>query len=740
MGITRIGDEQWFFADAQGGELRIEEAPQAAIRFPDKWRIFGPWGPDENVTTVSFGPQRVEPLHDALVEDLTDIPDELGVGDTVCKGRDVEMVDRTLDFAALFGTHDDRLGHQAYAMAFIELEADATLNLGAGSDWFMQWWVDGKKVLDTCNGGNVAHPFTHTDHGVRREITAGKHLLVARVFSGTGGWLLRAGLPTPEETARAQAARSDRWDFFSQLGEIYPPVHPTLGNYVETMAIRADLRLSDETIECEYQHPIHNGLTGVIFGAQDNGRYYCAYSPSWGQLHRARAFWACIGIAEGNGHIRNLGKMLMPNIPCHFDSWRTFRVERRGDAIQMYVNGVRGPSVKDDTYGAGYIGVTGYSKYQIRNLKINGTPAAGGPWPDEDRRKTPWFLPAPTPPHGELQMANALYRLDKDEILLVLNMSGRRDDGMGAFETFRAQFLLSNDAGRTWSPHGEPFELPEGMSTAVWFQPEPGVIRGPIFADNRMAYRDSTDKGLTWTEPTPCELLGDWAGLLFDEHARNSLINLTQLKDGTVLAVILHVCSPEPGRPIPDFVLGTWGSAGPLIQPYCTISKDQGLSWSQPVPMDDTHMYPNEAQVGPNGDFTETPMAEIPSGRIVALSRPVRSPYAWQTHSDDGGKTWRMACYTTFSGAGYPSLLVTKSGYLVFVARGAGLEMHISTDGGTNWDHGTMIDKPDYFNGATLEVEPDVLLVAYPESQNEIIPSRVRAQRIRITPDGPVPA
>ena len=72
------------------------------------------------------------------------------------------------------------------------------------------------------------------------------------------------------------------------------------------------------------------------------------------------------------------------------------------------------------------------------------------------------------------------------------------------------------------------------------------------------------------------------------------------------------------------------------------------------------------------------------------------------------------------------------------VAQGAGLEMHVSADGGADWDAGTMIDRPTYFNGATLEVEPDVLLVVYPESQIEILPPRVRAQRVRITSDGPV--
>ena len=195
MSLTRIGDQQWFFTDAVGGEVHVEDARQTNIRFPDRWRIFGPWGPDGHVNALSYGPQKVEPLHDAAIGQLTDIPDSLAVGDTVCNGRDVEMVDRTLDFASLFGTHDKRLGHQAYAMAHVEFEADGVLNLGAGCDWFMQWWIDGTQVLDTLNVGNLAHPFTHTDHSARCALAAGKHLLIARVMSGSGGWLLRAGLP-----------------------------------------------------------------------------------------------------------------------------------------------------------------------------------------------------------------------------------------------------------------------------------------------------------------------------------------------------------------------------------------------------------------------------------------------------------------------------------------------------------------------------------------------------------------
>ena len=51
----------------------------------------------------------------------------------------------------------------------------------------------------------------------------------------------------------------------------------------------------------------------------------------------------------------------------------------------------------------------------------------------------------------------------------------------------------------------------------------------------------------------------------------------------------------------------------------------------------------------------------------------------------------------------------------------------------------TAIDYPASFNGSIIEVEPDVVLVVYPESMGEIRPSYVRAQLIHITPDGPMP-
>ena len=83
-------------------------------------------------------------------------------------------------------------------------------------------------------------------------------------------------------------------------------------------------------------------------------------------------------------------------------------------------------------------------------------------------------------------------------------------------------------------------------------------------------------------------------------------------------------------------------------------------------------------------------------------------------------------------------MVATRSGYLALVCRGPGLGLHCSFDGGLNWDHGTTLDSPSYFNGSMIEVEPDVVLVIYPDMPDGA-GAHVRAQRIRITPAGPIP-
>ena len=157
--------------------------------------------------------------------------------------------------------------------------------------------------------------------------------------------------------------------------------------------------------------------------------------------------------------------------------------------------------------------------------------------------------------------------------------------------------------------------------------------------------------------------------------------------------------------------------------------------------MDNAAIHDGRQPDAPHGGFSETVLSELPSGRIIALCRPYRSPFSWQTQSDDGGKTWRLACYAPFSIAGGPQMVCTASGYLAVVGRQTGLGLHTSVDGGVNWDAGTLLAHDCWYNGYLCEAEPDVILVFYYHpSVDGVAPSLPRMQRIRITKNGPVPA
>lgn len=766
MSINRIGNERWDFADADGVETRLPpvDAEGPAVRFPARWRVFGPL----KTRVKIIPPQSVRDTGAAeVIAKLRALPERLGVDGESLVGRDVTLDGDTLDLAQFcrafstvnfdaFGDAAARNGHQAYAFAEIEVERETELPLGAGADYWMQWWIDGERVYDTLSGGNRVHPPTRADHCIRRRLSAGRHLLAVRVISGQGGWLLRSGVLGPREEVLSSISVSDRWQFLPDLDEIRPPHRRGLRgtsplDWGHTIAIAADRCLADETIECEFQMAPEANF-GIVFGAQDNGHYYTLQIPRWGQLWRARTFWACLSIADGSGYLRNLKMMLIPHVSPQWNAWIGIKVERRGDQIQTWIDGVRGPGVIDDTYGPGRAGIAGFAKYIVRHLKIDGRAVVdGSAWKSGDFRGQPWFWPAPGDEPTSLQSPGELLRLSDREMLMVFdNGQPDPDDAVDAQVTL----MRSRDNGATWAPHGPPLrrrQLPFCAPWALrWFVPRPGVIRAFAFSPALtggahgstlpggalLAWRDSADMGLTWSPPQPCQLTGDWNRDIFREEAWNHLYGGARLSDGTLLTVILH--GPRDwDKIIPNRGQGTWGAA--FAQPYLSRSQDDGQTWSEPVPMDDAAINQGGKPDAPHGGFSETVMAELPGGRIVAHARPFAAPFMWRTHSDDRGKSWRVVTYEPFSGAGGPQLLCTKSGYLVSVKRGPALCMHISADGGVNWDEGTIIDYPASFNGQILEVEPDIVLVVYPESMGEFRPSHVRAQLIHITPSGPIP-
>ncbi|MCH2379682.1 MAG: hypothetical protein MK236_09715, partial [Pedosphaera sp.] len=312
----------WDFCGADGVLRCVGEKPDTTAGFPSTWRIFGPLMP-QPVTFIDSGGEAdgvlSEPNISADIADLTAIPDRLTVGDQVFEGRDLKRRRDTLDFGALYKLTRKARGYNAYAMAEVTFGKSTEVTIGTGSDYWMQWWVDGKEVLSTLRGGNDSFEWSKTDFGFNCRFEPGTHLIVVRSFSGTGGspssrqqgWVLRAGYLNAREAVAATRNRQ-RWEVTPELGLMLPP-----RNLAESsMAIRTDLCLADETIECDFILHSPEGQFGLVFGAQDRGHYYWAYLPRWGQNWGARAVYAAIARVDGTGYARNVALMLMPGVPA----------------------------------------------------------------------------------------------------------------------------------------------------------------------------------------------------------------------------------------------------------------------------------------------------------------------------------------------------------------------------------------------------------------------------------------
>ena len=180
MSLSKIGNEQWDFVDAAGSETRLPSAQATgpSVDFPTRWRVFGPLKSKVGIVA----PQTVTDIGaSALIEGLTCLPDKLKIEGESYVGQDVNSAGDTLDLNALceafstvyFDAMQDaaaRVGRQVYAFAELNLDQETEVPFGAGADFWMQWWIDGKAVYDTLVGGNRAHPPSRTDHSFLRRL------------------------------------------------------------------------------------------------------------------------------------------------------------------------------------------------------------------------------------------------------------------------------------------------------------------------------------------------------------------------------------------------------------------------------------------------------------------------------------------------------------------------------------------------------------------------------------------
>ncbi len=168
------------FSFEKGTELELsslaaeheEGLYRGSARFPVKWRLFGP----------------VDKSYNPVPEQLKAMPTEFGG----VKGSDATLNDNTLDFGRLLGPGKEKCG-----WAFTEFVADYDYEytIGAGADWWMEYYLNGEKVIDTMKEGNVFAPVAINNYIKTIHLKKGVNVFAIKLVSGIASATLLLGGP-----------------------------------------------------------------------------------------------------------------------------------------------------------------------------------------------------------------------------------------------------------------------------------------------------------------------------------------------------------------------------------------------------------------------------------------------------------------------------------------------------------------------------------------------------------------
>jgi len=157
--------------------------------WPQQWTVFAPVRGDVDLTQI------------------TAIPATLGKATDSVAARNGFIVNNGIDLAALGGGYVER--KQAICFAWYESRQDQTIEIGASADWWMEWYVNGKRVYSTLDTGNRGGE-DMLRHTFMAPVQAGRNLLAVRVLSGSVGWRVTAG--GPDEIAALRRERAGERD------------------------------------------------------------------------------------------------------------------------------------------------------------------------------------------------------------------------------------------------------------------------------------------------------------------------------------------------------------------------------------------------------------------------------------------------------------------------------------------------------------------------------------------------
>ena len=282
------------------------------VSWPDVWQVIGPFAKGK------------PPLSRQV---LAQIPERVTVAGEERVSVELAAVNGILDFTSRFGgygleppaapstaggAHPRRgpgysfrdIGRICYAFARIRCPEAGKLLIGAGADWWMQWFVDGRPVFDTLRGGNVGNmtnyssrqPCATTDWLFDVDVEAGEHVVAVMVKAGSRGWALASA---------SMAARA------AELMPVATGANPNLPNLRDLAW--GYLSVADDLVLGGYNVPVTAGQAGES------------------QLLWRSESRAVFALGKGDGALRWVyrpnGERIVANIEIAFGDGRLFLVD-----------------------------------------------------------------------------------------------------------------------------------------------------------------------------------------------------------------------------------------------------------------------------------------------------------------------------------------------------------------------------------------------------------------------------
>ena len=137
-----------------------------------------------------------EALDERLAEAVRDKTGRLVLpGGRVLEGRPVAFTDGVVDLNDVLGQRQPAEMRGILINTFTA-DADGTVQIGAGADWWFDCFVNGSYVYGTASRGNRAFPIRPDNHIFNAPAKKGENLLVLFVESGIASWRVACG-PVP---------------------------------------------------------------------------------------------------------------------------------------------------------------------------------------------------------------------------------------------------------------------------------------------------------------------------------------------------------------------------------------------------------------------------------------------------------------------------------------------------------------------------------------------------------------